>query len=92
MKYDNQYAEPYYYLSAIYNKQLEYEKAAENAEKALAYDDSEPEKKARIYFELGNAYVGMVEYNKACEAFKNALFEPYTSNVKHKMENVLQCQ
>jgi len=92
MKYDNQYAEPYYYLSAIYNKQLEYEKAAENAEKAIAYDDSEPEKKARIYFELGNAYVGMVEYEKACNAFKNALYEPYTSTVKHKMENVLNCQ
>jgi tetratricopeptide (TPR) repeat protein len=92
MKYDDQYAEPYYYLSAIYNKQLDYEKAVENAEKAIAYDDSEPEKKARIYFELGNAYVGMVEYEKACQAFKNALYEPYTNSVKYKMENVLQCQ
>jgi len=92
MKYDNQYAEPYYYLSAIYNKQMEYAKAAENAEKAITYEDSEPERKARIYFELGNAYVGMVEYEKACEAFKNALYEPYTNNVKYKMENVLQCQ
>lgn len=92
MKYDDKFAEPYYYLSVIYNKQLEYEKAAENALKAVEYDTSEPEKKAGIYFELGNAYVGMVEYPKACEAYRNALYEPYTNTVKNKMENVLKCE
>lgn len=92
MKYDDKYAEPYYRLAVIYNKQLEYEKAAENALKAIEYDTSESEKKARLYFELGNAYVGMVEYQKACEAFKNALYEPYTESVKYKMENVLKCE
>jgi tetratricopeptide (TPR) repeat protein len=91
-KYDDQYADPYYYLAAIYNKQLEYEKAAENAQKALEHDDNEPEKKARIYYELGNAYVGLVEYEKACEAYTNALYEPYTNVAKHKMENVPGCQ
>lgn len=92
MKYDDKYAEPYYRLAVIYNKQLDYEKAAENALKAIEYDNSESEKKARIYFELGNAYIGMVEYQKACEAFNNALFEPYTNTVKYKMENVLKCE
>ena len=92
MKYDDKYSEPYYRLAVIYNKQLEYDKAAENALKAIEYDNSESEKKARLYFELGNAYVGMVEYQKACDAFKNALYEPYTSNVKYKMENVLKCE
>jgi tetratricopeptide (TPR) repeat protein len=92
MKYDDKYAEPYYRLAVIFNKQLEYEKAAENALKAIEYDNSEPEKKARLYFELGNAYLGMVEYQKACEAFTNALYEPYTNTVKYKMENVLKCE
>jgi tetratricopeptide (TPR) repeat protein len=92
MKYDNQFAEPYYYLAVIYNKQLEFDKAVENALKAIEFDTSEPEKKAGIYFELGNAYVGIVEYQKACEAFRNALYEPYTNTVKNKMENVLNCQ
>lgn len=92
MKYDNKFAEPYYYLAVIYNKQLEYDKAVENALKAVEYDTSEPEQKAGIYFELGNAYVGIVEYQKACEAFKNALYEPYTNTVKYKMENVLNCE
>jgi tetratricopeptide (TPR) repeat protein len=92
MKYDDKYSEPYYRLAVIYNKQLEYDKAAENALKAIEYDNSESEKKARLYFELGNAYVGMVEYQKACDAFKNARYEPYTSNVKYKMENVLKCE
>lgn len=91
-KYDDQYADPYYYMANIYNKKLEYEKAAENAKKAIQYDNSEPEKKARIYYELGNAYVGLVEYEKACEAYRNALYEPYTNVAKHKMENVSGCQ
>ena len=92
MKYDDKYAEPYYYLAVIYNKKLEYDKSVENALKAVEYDTSEPEKKAGIYFELGNAYVGIVEYQKACDAFKNALYEPYTNTVKYKMENVLNCE
>lgn len=92
LKYDDKNADPYYYLAVIFNKQLEYEKAVEYALKAVEYDSSEPEKKAGIYFELGNAYVGIVEYQKACEAFKNALYEPYTNTVKYKMENVLNCE
>ncbi len=91
LEYDAEFSEPYYLLSVMYNKEMEYEKAAENAEKALLYDQTEPQVKARIYYELGNAYIGIVEYDKACEAFKNALYEPYTNTVKYKMENVLNC-
>ena len=54
------------------------------------YEDAE--KKAKIYYELGNAYVNLVEYDKACAAFKNCLMEPYTASVKHQMDNVLKCQ
>ena len=91
LEYDAEFSEPYYLLSVMYNKEMEYEKAAENAEKALLYDQTEPQLKARIYYELGNAYIGMVEYVKACEAFSNALHEPYTNTVKYKMGNVLNC-
>ena len=92
LEYDNEYTETYYYLTVIYNKQEEYDKAVENANAALEYDTSEPDKKARIYYELGNAYYMLVEYEKACEAYKNALHEPFTNSAKHKIENVLNCQ
>ena len=91
LEYDAEFSEPYYLLSVMYNKEMSYDKAADNAEKALLYDETEPQLKARIYYELGNAYVGLVEYDKACEAFANALYDPYTNTVKHKMENVLNC-
>jgi tetratricopeptide (TPR) repeat protein len=89
--YDSEFSDPYYYMARIYNKDLEYDKALENAQKALDYETDE-EKKPRIWFELGNAYVGIVEYEKACEAFSHCLVEPFESTVRHKMENVLNCQ
>jgi tetratricopeptide (TPR) repeat protein len=92
LEYDAEFSEPYYLLSVMYNKEMEYQKAAENAEKALQYDQTEPQLKARIYYELGNAYIGLVEYDKACEAFSNALHEPYTNTVQYKMENVINCE
>jgi len=91
LEYDSEFSDPYYYMSRIYNKDLEYNKALENAQKALDFETDE-ERKPRIWFELGNAYVGLVEYEKACEAFGNCLVEPFESSVRHKMENVLNCQ
>ncbi len=85
-------SDPHYYLSVIYNKQLEYDKAAEHANKAIEFSQEDENGNARIYYELGNAYMGLVEYGKACEAFSHALVEPYEKTVRHKMENVLNCQ
>lgn len=93
LEYDSTFADPYYYMSVINNKQLEYDKALENASKALALE-SDDLKKPKIYFEIGNAYLGIVEYEKACEAFKNCLVESYEKMemAKHKIENVLNCK
>lgn len=91
LEYDSEFSDPYYYMAVIYNKELEYDKALENALKALDLESDES-KKPRIWFELGNAYVGNVEYEKACEAFSHCLMEPYENSARYKMENVLNCQ
>lgn len=92
LKYDPEDAEAYYLICVSQGRQGDFEKAVEAGTKALEYEEEDAEKKAKIYYELGNAYVNLVEYDKACAAFKNCLMEPYTASVKHQMDNVLKCQ
>jgi tetratricopeptide (TPR) repeat protein len=89
-KYDAQDPDPYYITCVIYGKQGEFEKAVEYGLKAAQYEKADDQ--AKIWYEVGNAYVNLVEYEKACDAFSKALVEPYLSTVQHKMENVLNCQ
>jgi len=91
-KYDSEDPEPYYLICVIHGRQGDFEKAVEYGTRALEYEEDDADKQARVYYELGNAYVSLVEYDKACAAFKNCLVEPYTASVKHKMDNVLKCQ
>jgi tetratricopeptide (TPR) repeat protein len=91
-KYDPEDAEVYYLICVCHGRQGDFEKAVESGTKALEYEEDDVDKKARVYYELGNAYVKLVEYDKACAAFKNCLVEPYTASVKHQMDNVLKCQ
>jgi tetratricopeptide (TPR) repeat protein len=91
-KYDSEDPEPYYLICVANGRQGNFEKAIEAGDKALEFEEDDADKKARIYYELGNAYVSLAQNEKACEAFKNCLVEPYTASVKHTMENVLKCQ
>lgn len=91
IEHDGTSPDPYYLLAVIYNKQQEYDKAVEKASKAL---ELEPDtaRQPKMYFELGNAYMGDVDYDKACEAFKKCLVEPFEKTARYKMENVLNCK
>ena len=89
-KYDAEYTDPYYLTCVIHGKQSEFEKAIEYGLKAAEYEEESGQ--AKIWYEVGNAYESLVEYDKACEAFSKALVEPYMNSVKHKMDNVLDCQ
>ncbi len=89
-KYDAEDPDPYYITCVIYGEQGEFEKAVEYGLKAVQYEKAEDQ--AKIWYEIGNAYMNLVEYDKACDAFSKALVEPYLKTVQHKMENVLNCQ
>ena len=89
-KYDSENADPYYLTCVIYGKQEQYEKAVEYGLKAAQYEEASNQ--AKIWYEVGNAYTSLVEYEKACDAFSKALVEPYLNSVKHTMDNVLKCQ
>lgn len=92
LKYDAENAEAYYLICVANSRQGNFEEAVESGTKALEFEEDDADKKARIYYELGNAYVSLVQNDNACEAFKNCLVEPYTASVKHQMDNVLKCQ
>ncbi len=89
-EYDPEDPDPYYITCVIYGKQGEFEKAVEYGLKAAQYEEADDQ--AKIWYELGNAYMNLVEYDKACDAFSKAMVEPYLNTVKHKMENVLNCE
>jgi tetratricopeptide (TPR) repeat protein len=89
-RYNAEDPDPYFITCVIYGKQGEFEKAVEYGLKAAQYEEVDDQ--AKIWYEVGNAYVNLVEYDKACEAFSKALVEPYLSTVQHKMDNVLNCQ
>ena len=74
-------------LEALFSQ---FEKAIEYGLKAAQYEEASDQ--AKIWYEVGNAYTSLVEYEKACDAFSKALVEPYLNSVKHKMDNVLKCQ
>jgi tetratricopeptide (TPR) repeat protein len=67
------------------------EESVEYLEKALKYEEDTPEKKAKIYFEMGNTYKAMDNTAKACEAYKNAAHGDYKANAEYQLENVLNC-
>ena len=91
LTYNPENAEPYYLICLIHGINKEYEQAVEYGLKALEYEEDDVNKEARIYYEIGMAYIALVEYDKACDALSHALVEPYTESVRHNMENVLKC-
>ncbi|MDR3093912.1 MAG: tetratricopeptide repeat protein [Bacteroidales bacterium] len=86
---DDTYADAYFRLASCYNAKKNYDKAIENAKKALSIKTTDND---GIYFELGNAHLAKKENDKACEAFKNVKAEPYAANAKHQREVVLKCK
>lgn len=83
--------EAYYLLSVIWNKSAEFDKAIENAKKALE-SETDAEKIATINYELGIGYNGVAEYDLACEAFNKAMVGSIAEKATAKKEKVPGCQ
>jgi len=76
-----------YHLALVANKNVEYDKAIEYAEKALQYE-KEPVWISAINFELGSAYQNTADYDQACETLKKVIEEPFLSQAEKKMESI----
>ena len=76
-----------YHLAIVANKGVEYDKAIEYAEKALAHE-KEAVWISAINFELGSAFQNTDDYTKACEALKKVTEEPFLTRAEQKMGTV----
>ena len=47
---------------------------------------------AKFYFEMGNAYKGAANNEKACEAYNNAKFGKFVENANYEITQVLKCK
>ena len=90
ISYDTRATDAYYYLAMIYNKTLEFDKAIENALKALETETIDV-KIAAINYELGNGYFNTADYKKACEALNKAMVGPIAEKAQGRKEKVPGC-
>jgi tetratricopeptide (TPR) repeat protein len=81
----------YYYFADVYNKQKNFDKGAENAQKGLALETGTPEAKAKFYYQLAVAQSGKGQTAEACASFKNAVYGAFAEASKAQMKN-LKCQ
>ncbi|MCK5171560.1 MAG: tetratricopeptide repeat protein, partial [Bacteroidales bacterium] len=68
MEYKEVDSDIYHQLAVIYNKQSKWEAAIEAGNKALELFGDGTTKDAKIYYELGNAYLGKGDNAAACDA------------------------
>jgi len=78
----------FYYLALASNAQQDWGNAQKAALKAISFEE---EDKANYYFELGRAYQGAGDTEKACEAFANVTKGPNKDGAQYQRSVVLKC-
>ena len=81
----------FYFFADVFNKQKNFEKGEEYAQKGLGLETGAPEAKAKFYFQLGLAQAGKGKTAEACASFKNSMFGPFAEPSKAERKN-LKCQ
>jgi len=89
--FDEEFENAYYLLSLVNNELKKYDEAITAAEKALELNNGTDTDKAKIYFELGRAYQGKDNKEKACEAYKDAMYGAYTKSSEYQRNEILKC-
>lgn len=79
-----------YYFADVYNKQKNFDKGVEYAQKGLDLETGTAEAKAKFYFQLGLAQAGKGDKASACASFKNSMFGPFAEPSKAQRTN-LKC-
>lgn len=92
LKYNPNSADAHYRLAESYNKLGNRDQAISHANKALELENGGRTEKAKIYFELGSAYMSKGNTGDACQAFKNAAYGNFKSRAEHEMEFNLKCE
>ncbi|HEY9124777.1 MAG TPA: hypothetical protein PK252_06985 [Bacteroidales bacterium] len=76
-----------YFFADVYNKQKNYDKAIEYAQKGLALEKGNNDAKAKYYYALGVAQLGKGDKDAACGSFKSAQFGQFATAAKAQRTN-----
>ena len=88
IQYDQDNAAAFYILAIAYNEQGNYGDATKAALKSVSYEGKD---KSSYYFELGRAYEGSGDKEKACEAYAQVTKGPNKEAAQYQRVNVLKC-
>ena len=90
---DNANADAYYSLLVCYIEKKNWDNAISNGEKALELRSGGDAKALDgVYYQLGTAYAGKKENDKACEYFKKVGEGSFQAGAKYQIETVLKCK
>lgn len=92
LKYNDSNPEALYLHAVALNKLSKFDEALASAEKGLGVEANTPEKKARFYFEIGNALAGKGDTANACANYKKAAVGPFAESANYQIKTVLKCQ
>lgn len=92
VKYSDTNPEIYYLYAVSLNKLSKWDDALAQAEKGLALEENTDLKKARFYFEIGNAQAGKGENGNACASYKKAAFGSFAESANYQIKTVLKCK
>jgi tetratricopeptide (TPR) repeat protein len=81
----------FYYFADVYNKQKNFDKGIDFAQKGLALETGAAEAKAKFYFQLALAQAGKGQTTDACTSFKSAMYGAFAEPSKVQRTN-LKCQ
>ncbi|MCK4701384.1 MAG: tetratricopeptide repeat protein, partial [Bacteroidales bacterium] len=81
----------YFQLGKIYNSKKQYELAVKTLKRAEEFEKGGDVEKAGIFYEMGNAYIGLGNNSEACNAYKKAIYGDYAEGAKYQINEVLKC-
>lgn len=91
LKYNENNPEVYYLNAVALNKLSKFDEAQVSAEKGLTVETDDAAKKARFYFEIGNAQAGKGETGNACASYKKAAVGQFAESANYQIKTVLKC-
>ena len=89
--YNPESVDAHYRLAEIYNDRGNWDSAIEHANIALDRETGGVVDRAKIYFELGTAYKGLGNEERACDAFENANYGDFSEPASHELQFELKC-
>ena len=92
VEYGSEKPTVYFQLGKIYNFNKQYDLALKTLKRAEGFEKGGDVEKAGIFYEMGNAYIGLGNTSEACNAFKKALFGDYAEAAKYQIEEVIKCK